>query len=125
MPPVTRFEDLVAWQEARRLHQAVVALCRRAEFKNEYRLVGQMLAAGRSVGANIAEGFERFTPGEFSYKLYIAKGEVGELRSFLYAAHDEGRIPEAEFKALVAQTESVSRLVGALRASVAKRKPHD
>jgi four helix bundle protein len=123
MPPVTRFEDLVAWQEARRLHQAMIALCRRPEFKNEFRLVAQMLAAGRSVGANIAEGFERFTPGEFSHKLYIAKGEVGELRSFLYSVYDEGRIQEEEFKALVAQTESVGRLVGALRAAVARRKP--
>lgn len=122
MGTVTRFEDLLAWQEARRLHQATVALCRRGEFKHEFRLVAQMLAASRSIGAKIAEGFERFTPAEFAYKLYIAKGEVGELRSFLYSALDEGRIQEAEFKQLVAQTESVSRLVGALRVAVARRK---
>lgn len=123
MPPVTRFEDLHAWQEARKLHQAIVALCRTDSFKREYRLVGQMLAASRSVGANIAEGFERFTPGEFAMKLYIAKGEVGELRSYLYASLDEARISHGDWQRLVAQTESVSRLVGALRAAVAKRKP--
>ena len=123
MPPITRFEDLFAWQEARRLHQEIVKLCATAPFKKEWRLVAQMLAASRSTGANIAEGFERFTPGEFALKLYIAKGEVGELRSFLHFAVDEGRMDQERYRALVAQTESVSRIIGALRAAVAKRKP--
>jgi four helix bundle protein len=119
----SRFEDLEVWQAARLMHQATVSLCRRAEFRREFRLVDQMLAASRSVGANIAEGFDRFTPGEFAHSLYIAKGEVAELRTYLYCSLEEGRIQEPEFKALVAQTESLSRQVGALRAVVAKRKP--
>lgn len=122
MAKVTKFEELVVWQEARKLHNAVTALCRKATFRNEYRLVAQMLAASRSVGANIAEGFERFTPGEFAHSLYIAKGEAGELRSFLYFAADEGRLTEAELKPLLARVESVGRLLGALRAAVARRK---
>ena len=123
MPPITKFEDLRAWQESRRLHQEVVKLCATAPFKREWRLVAQLLAASRSVGANIAEGFERFTPGEFALKLYIAKGEAGEVRSFLHFALDEGRLDRATHESLVRQAESVGRLIGALRAAVAKRRP--
>ncbi|MBW8772506.1 MAG: four helix bundle protein [Gemmatimonadetes bacterium] len=123
MAPITKFEDLYAWQESRRLHQELVKLCATAAFKREWRLVAQLLAASRSVGANIAEGFERFTPGEFCLKLYIAKGEAGEVRSHLHFAFDEGRLDSERYAALVQQTESVGRLIGALRAAVAKRKP--
>ena len=123
MPPITRFEELLAWQEARKLHQEIAKLCRTPLFKREWRLVAQMLAASRSVGANIAEGFERYTPGEFALKLYIAKGEVGELRSFLHFAFDEAWMDQASYEALVARTESVGRIVSALRAAVARRRP--
>ena len=122
MPPITRFEELRAWQESRKLHQEIVKLCATPPFKREWRLVAQMLAASRSVGANIAEGFERYTPGEFALKLYIAKGEAGELRSYIRFALDEGRLDSACHDALVARAESVGRLIGALRVAVAKRR---
>ena len=118
MAGISKFEDLIAWQEARKLHQELFAVCQTPPMKNEFRLVSQILAASRSVGANIAEGFDRVGNREFHHALYIAKGSIAEVRSFLYSSLDEGRIQREEFERLKARTDSVSRLVGALRASV-------
>lgn len=123
MAGVRRFEDLRAWQEARRLHQGVVLLCERPSVKAQPKLVDQLLSASRSIGANIAEGFDRFTPNEFRRFLYIAKGSAGEVRSLLTSAFDEGRVPEDEYRALVQQAEIAGRLAGALRASIGKNHP--
>jgi four helix bundle protein len=122
MGAIRRFEDLIAWQEARRLHQGIAVLCRKPAMRVQFKLVDQLLSASRSIGANIAEGFERFTPGEFGHFLYIAKGSAGEVRSLLTNAFDEGRVEAEEFQRLSAQSESVGRIVGALRASIARRR---
>jgi four helix bundle protein len=61
--------------------------------------------------SNIAEGFERDGNAEFRQHLYIAKGSVGEVRSQLYAALDDGYIDQAKFDELMQEAIEVSRLI--------------
>jgi len=52
---ITRFEDIQAWQEARKLVKKVYdAIKASKEFQRDLRLVGQIQAAGVSAMANIA-----------------------------------------------------------------------
>lgn len=78
---VERFEDLIAWQRARALTNAIYEVTRNGSLERDYGLARQMQRAAVSVMSNIAEGFERNRDGEFHQFLSIAKGSCAELRS--------------------------------------------
>jgi four helix bundle protein len=119
---IRRFEDLIAWQKARALAKTIYKVTRKGEFRNDYGLAGQIQRAAVSIMANVAEGFERGGLGEFHQFLSTAKASCAELRSHLYVACDIGYLQEAEFAALLDQAEEVGRIVGGLRASIARQR---
>jgi four helix bundle protein len=57
--PITRFEDLIAWQKARSLTKQVYTVTSQGSFSRDYGLKDQIRRAAVSVMSNIAEGFER------------------------------------------------------------------
>jgi four helix bundle protein len=117
-----RFEDLIAWQKARELTQAVYSATHARAFASDQGLKRQIQRAAVSVMSNIAEGFERGNIGDFHRFLMIAKASCGEVRSQLYVALDAGYLNTTDFQSLYKQTEEVSRIIGGLQASVAKRR---
>ncbi|MEP7327018.1 MAG: four helix bundle protein [Gemmatimonadota bacterium] len=122
MSSIRVFEDLIAWQKARALTRAVYGISRSGEFRRDFRLSGQIQAAAASTMANVAEGFDRGSRGEFHQFLCIAKGSSAEVRSHLYVALDAGYIEQAEFEALQKQAEEVSRIIGGLRSAVSRQR---
>ena len=122
MSSARRFEDLVAWQKARKLVVAVYRVSRREDFGRDLGLSGQIQRAAVSVPSNIAEAFERGTRAEFHRSLSTAKGSCAELRTQLYLATDLEYLPEGEFSPLLAQAEEVSRIIGGLRMAVKKQR---
>ena len=118
---VDRFEDLVAWQRARVLTRVVYRATKRGAFARDFGLAGQIQRAAVSVMSNIAEGFERGTRGEFHQFLSVAKSSCAELRSQLYVALDIEYLKRKEFDELMQLAGEVARIVGGLRASVARQ----
>lgn len=51
--------------------------------KREYKLSGQVLSSGTSIGANIEEAMEGFSRRDFKSKLDISHGEARETRYWL------------------------------------------
>ncbi|MBS1904142.1 MAG: four helix bundle protein [Bacteroidetes bacterium] len=123
--PVKNFEDLVCWQKARTLCNAVYDFTESSKFKKDYRLCDQIEAAAVSVMSNIAEGFERARRNEFIQFLQIAKGSCGEVRSQLYVALDRGYITEEQFEATRNQAIEVSRMIGGLRAKLLRDRHNE
>lgn len=119
---VTRFEELIAWQEARKLTKLIYQVTNEGKFVKDYGLSGQIQRAAVSIMSNIAEGFGRNNPSEFHQFLVIALGSCHELRSQLYVATDVEYITQNEFEELLNQVTSVAKLVGGLRVSVQKQK---
>ena len=119
---IERFEDLIAWQKARKLTRAVYQVSRRGAFAKDFGLSGQIQRAAVSIMSNISEGFERGGRGEFHQFLSTAKASCAEVRSQLYVAFDVGYLDQAEFDQLLAQAEEVARIVGGLRVSVQKQR---
>jgi four helix bundle protein len=117
-----RFEDLVTWQKSRALAQRVYELTRGPAMARDWGLVDQMRRSSVSVMSNIAEGFERGSAADFHRFLFIAKGSAAELRSQLYGALDAGYCAPEAFRSLLNDSEEVSRLLGGLRAAVARQK---
>jgi len=122
MSKIERFEDLVAWQKARKLAAAIYQVTRQGGFAKDFGLAGQIQRAAVSTMANIAEGFERGGRGEFHQFLSTAKASCAEVRSHLYIASDIGYLEQARFAQLLAQAEEVARIVGGLRASVQRQR---
>ncbi|HEV7241340.1 MAG TPA: four helix bundle protein [Thermoanaerobaculia bacterium] len=121
MSKVERFEDLIAWQKghafAARIHRVVNS----GTFARDYSFRNQLWKAALSVPSNVAEGFERFGPGEFMYFLSVAKASCAEVRSDLYSAFDVGHIDEPTMNSLLAEAGECGRIIGKLRASVEAR----
>ncbi len=83
-----QFEDLVVFQNARKLSKTIHRMTKFPKFRDDRDLAVQLRRAAISVMSNIGEGFERISPKEFGYFLNIAKGSCGEVRAQLYAVED-------------------------------------
>ena len=122
MNKIERFEDLIAWQKARALTRAIYEVTRQGAFAKDFGLAGQIQRAAVSIMSNVAEGFERGGRGEFHQFLSTAKASCAELRSQLYVALDVGYLDQRKFDELLRQAEEVARIIGGLRASIARQR---
>ena len=109
MAKVERFEDLVIWQQARKLSKDVYEITKSDDFRYDSRFVQQIHAAAGSIMDNIAEGFERDGNKEFIQFLYIAKGSCGEVRSQIYRAFDAKYINEETFTRMLNECLSINK----------------
>ncbi len=121
MARVERFEELIAWQKARVLTREVYLATQKGKFAKDYGLARQIQRAAVSIMSNIAEGFERMHPKEFHQFLAISKASCAEVRSQLYVAVDIGYLTQPEFQQLLTLAEEVARIIGGLRASIARK----
>ena len=65
-----------------------------------YRLIAQILGAGLSISANIAEGYCRRSLKEYLNFLNIALASAGEVYSQCYACYRAGQLSETTFDAI-------------------------
>ncbi len=120
MVKITRFEDLNAWIEARKLFQQIDDLCKKQELKKQFNLVNQIRSSAVSVMANIAEGFGRYGLKDTRNFYIMARGSLSETKSHLYALKDCGYMSEAQFGSLYIQSEITSKILNGLILNVVK-----
>lgn len=120
--PIRSFEDLVSWQEARKLVKEVYSVTSAQSFLSDPAFKSQLRRASISVMANIAEGHGRTGPGEYAHHLSVALGSLAELRSHLYVALDANFINQERFNSLMEQAVSVTNLTARLRVAIVKRR---
>jgi four helix bundle protein len=121
MALIKRFEDILAWQEARKLVQDIYQITRDGAFAKDFGLRDQIQRAAVSVMANIAEGFDCESHLEFARFLGIARRSAIEVQSLLYAALDIGYISEEIFSRGFAQANKAKALIGGLKKSLKPR----
>jgi four helix bundle protein len=118
MASINRFEEIISWQEARKLNLTIGKLVKEKRFENNFRLINQIEGSAGSIMDNIAEGFERSGNKEFIQYLFIAKASCGELRSQLYRAMDRSFINQNEFDLLANHAMRISSLIQKLINSI-------
>src|SRR5512145_2909589 len=120
MSLITRFEDIQAWQEARKLVKMIYQLTNSGTLARDFGLRDQIQRAAVSSMANIAEGFDCESKAEFARCLGFARRSAVEVQSLLYAAQDVGYIDQETFEQFYAQTEKAKALIGGLKHSLRK-----
>jgi four helix bundle protein len=124
VPLYERFEDLPVWQEAACLYNLALDLLQAQNVRlgPGWRL--QFERAALSVSSNIAEGFERLTPGELRSFLVIARGSAGEVRSMvgIVVHRAEVRPHVTHLQEIRAVAESCTRQLGAWLQTIKRPK---
>lgn len=110
MASIQKFEDLICWQKARELANFIFDITDGKEFR-DIDLKRQIRRAAISPMSNIAEGFDRGTRNEFIDALFIAKGEIGEVRSQLIISFDRKYIDMSIYQQGLSLTDECSRLI--------------
>jgi four helix bundle protein len=125
MTTITRFEDLIAWQEARKLVKMIYKMTSTGPLSKDFGMRDQIQRAGVSGMTNIAEGFDCESTAEFARFLGIARRSVVEVQSLLYAALDVEYIKEETFKTCYEQAKKTKALIGGLKHGILKnpRRP--
>src|SRR5512143_2920723 len=107
MGAVRSHRDLIVWQKAMQLAEAVYALARQLPVTETYGLRAQMTRAAVSVPANIAEGNARATRREYAHFLSIAQGSLTETETYVLLA---GRLRYLDALAVQLTTERIAEI---------------
>lgn len=111
MAKIEKFEDIIAWQKAMELCDAIYKITNHDLFSKDFGLKDQIRRCSVSVPSNIAEGFERESTNQFIYFLLIAKASCGELRTQVYIAKNNNYISQNEFEKLNTLSVEVSKMI--------------
>ena len=120
MAMISRFEDVQAWQEARRLVKMVYKLTGSGTFAKDFGLRDQIQRASVSVMTNIAEGFDCESKLEFARFLGIARRSAVEVQSLLYTAFDIDYITNVQLREHYEQARKTKALIGGFKRSLKK-----
>lgn len=123
MALIKRFEDIIGWQEARKLVKDVYQITNKGDFSKDFGMRDQIQRAAVSVMTNIAEGFDCDSQAEFARFLGYSRRSAVEVQSLLYAALDIGYINKTTFDTQYQQAEKAKALIGGLKTSLKKRNP--
>jgi len=90
----------------------IVKLCRYLlDEKKEFILSKQLLRAGTSVGANIAEAQQAQSRKDFISKLCIALKEAGETDYWLRLLRATDYLTESEYKSVITDCKELEKLL--------------
>ncbi len=120
MSLISRFEDIHAWQEARKLVKMIYILTSAGTFARDFGLRDQIQRAAVSAMTNIAEGFDCESKAEFARFLGIARRSAVEVQSLLYAGLDIGYLNDAAFQEHYDQAQKAKALIGGFKHSLKK-----
>jgi four helix bundle protein len=119
--PINSYRDLRVWQDAMSLAEASYRLTREFPREELFGLTSQIRRSAGSIAANIAEGHGRENTGSFVQSLRIAQGSLKELETHLILAERVALLPASTLQAVLAQCESLGKMVRALIRSLQDR----
>ncbi|MEM8486232.1 MAG: four helix bundle protein [Bacteroidota bacterium] len=122
MARLQRFQDLFAWQVARKLTRSVYMLTANTDFVSDKGLKSQIQRAAVSTMRNIAEGYARGTTKQFSHFRDISRGSAAEVQSLSYVAKDLNYINAAEFELLFNLSDETIAIISGLKNSLHKSR---
>jgi four helix bundle protein len=118
MSVVKRYTDLIAWQKAMDLVEAVYGSTKSFPKEELYGLTSQIRRSAISIPSNIAEGHCRNGRREFVHHVSIALGSLAEIETQLLIAGRLGYLGAGSVAHLTASASEVGRLIVGLMNSL-------
>lgn len=115
MKPTKQVEDLVVWQEARRLRTELCKLTDTEVFERNGLIGPRLQVSALEVLTAIADGYARGQDEGLAGGLTDALGAMGRIRSLLCLALDDRLISESDFQRAREDWEGLSRRVASFR----------
>jgi four helix bundle protein len=110
---INSYKDLNVYKLACELQQEVFEITKKFPREELYSLTDQIRRASRSIGANIAESWQkRRYPAHFVSKLSDADGEQAETQHWLDTSLDCKYISAKENKTLTEKCRKIGRMLG-------------
>jgi four helix bundle protein len=120
-PSINSYRDLRVWQDAMTLAESCYRLTRQFPRDEVFGLTSQIRRAAGSIPANIAEGHGRENTGSFVQHLRISQGSLKEMETHLLLADRVGIVPEQDLQPVLAQCESLGKMIRALIRSLQEK----
>ncbi|MBI5748686.1 MAG: four helix bundle protein [Nitrospinae bacterium] len=108
------FKRLIVWKKAYELVLEVYKMAKVFPKEEIYGLTSQLQRASISIPANIAEGYERRHRKEYLQFLYIAKGSIAEVETYLSLAKDLGYLTDSNYMSIENKRAETYRLLRGL-----------
>jgi four helix bundle protein len=122
MAAVKKFQDLVAWQLAMDMSDAIYEITETGPAARDLDYRGQIRSAASKPAPLIAEGFVRFTTPEFIRYLRLARAETGEVQTHLETGRRRRYFTAEQFARASAITDrTMATITNLLKAKVEKR----
>ena len=117
---VQRFTDLEVWRRSHDLFlQILVDLESLPQTRPAWILTDQSIRSIGSIGANIAEGFNRSKP-KYLNSLDIALGEANETENWLYKLRDSKFMTRERANVHVAESIEIQKMLSGLYKSISR-----
>ncbi len=124
-PRVTAYWDLIVWQRAMGLAEAIYQLTERFPSSERFGLVAQMRRAAVSVASNVAEGHSRGWTRDYLRFIMMARGSVAELETQCLLAQRLGFVADPQVAPVLAIGDEVGRMLAGLRRRLRARLSRD
>jgi len=105
------FKDLNCWKEGRELRKLISELTKTFPAHEKYNLTSQMIRSSRSITANIAESYGRFTYSDTRHFFIQSRGSVTETIDHLSVALDENYITQEILAEFEMHCEKIFKLI--------------
>jgi four helix bundle protein len=104
--------NLILWNRAQQLALDVITIARRMPNTWSNAVIArQIIASATSIGANIAEGHGRYTPGTHRNHLAIAKGSTAETDRWLDLLRRSGYLSEEDEARLHSECQEIAAML--------------
>ena len=103
----------------------IVKLCNYlTENKNAYTLAKQLLRAGTSIGANLAESQQAQSRPDFIHKLSIALKEASETNYWLRLLHATDYLNDNEYQSIICDCQELEKMLTSIIKSAKSTDPN-
>ena len=116
------FTELECYKHGRELRKSISLQVKNFPKEEKYELASQIKRSSRSITANIAEGYGRYTYSDTRHFFIISRGSVTETMEHLTTAYDENYITEDILKSELDKCETVFKLTNGFIAYLDKSK---
>jgi four helix bundle protein len=116
------FKDLIAWQKAMNLVNAIYDATDAFPKRETYSLTDQIRRAAVSIPSNVAEGQAHYSNREFLHYLRHARGSLAELETQLLIAQHRNYLTDFQTQELLKLVNELSRILSGLINSLKEKE---